>query len=197
MKIAVDFQSGPCITASTTEAIQLSPVRIDHPLCCEFRPCGITMDRAVSVPAFAAWMTRVSGATFRCWLLYWHSANVGQIAHPYGSRGRVSPGGRKIRHERPDAPSLSMIVGMYCTGDGRYGPVPSFFGMHDGSIRTLPDGARHGASRLLSQPHPGPIGRPFAGTGLSPVKPSRRAATSSMCDPQLETTSDSKVWSAM
>src|SRR3954447_13501800 len=91
-----------------------------------------------------------------------------------------------------------MIVGTYSTGDGRYGPVPSFFGMHAGTQATSLIGeARHGASRKLSHPQPGPLGCSGVASGLLPVNPSSCPATSSMCEPHVGTASVSKVWSAI
>src|SRR5207248_7478159 len=88
---------------------------------------------------------------------------------------------------RPPDSRRSMIVGTYRTGDARYGPRPCLSGTQDGT-RIVPDpcvfGSFHVASDCESQPHPKNCPKPAG--GLSPVKPSRFADTSSRCAPQEE-----------
>src|SRR5262245_61856671 len=86
-----------------------------------------------------------------------------------------------MRHDSPASSSRSKIVGTWATGDGRYGPVPSAFGTHDGT-RMYFDPFHHWASRKLLQPHPGPRCEVcFDGLGLSPWKPSIVADPRTMC----------------
>src|SRR2546423_2438848 len=89
-----------------------------------------------------------------------------------------------------------MMVGIQETGDVRYGPVPSGMGTQAGTDSTcaLPP-LRQSASRLLSHPHPGPMGAPVTDRyGFAvPTNPSRLAATSSRCAPQLGMGSISNV----
>src|SRR5438309_10474327 len=87
-----------------------------------------------------------------------------------------------------------MIVGTHLTGEGRYGPVPVRVGIQAGTLMTGSEGdACHGASLKLSQPHPAWVSGLVPCRGLSPVKPSRRLATSSMCAPKLWTRDSSNV----
>src|SRR6476469_4676949 len=59
-------------------------------------------------------------------------------------------------------------------------PVPSGRGMHEGTSRIGSGGLlRHSVTRFPRQPHPGPLGAYGAGSGLSPVNPSRSVATRS------------------
>src|SRR5262249_25054662 len=77
-----------------------------------------------------------------------------------------------------------MIVGMYCTADVLYGPWPWRAGTQDGTMMALDLGllgSIHLASVALSQPQPKNCPKPAG--GLSPVKPSRFAETSSRCAP--------------
>src|SRR5215510_5075082 len=87
-----------------------------------------------------------------------------------------------------------MIVGIHWAGDGRYGPLPSGAGTHDGMrITGLLGDARHGASLPESQPQPLPFPPVVPGVGLMPRKPSICEATRSMCPPQLPAKSLSNV----
>src|SRR5690348_17752333 len=75
--------------------------------------------------------------------------------------------------------------------------------MQLGSMWMPPSGPRHAATRLLSQPQPGPGVTPVATTGLSPVKPSVDAMTAYKCPPQdgesamLNVMSEMANWPAM
>src|SRR5437763_17091556 len=88
-----------------------------------------------------------------------------------------------------------MIVGTYSTGLVSKGPCPRTSGMQEGWLEICwVMGSFHGATRFESQPHPGPRGsEPL--TGLSPVKPSRVPATSSMCAPHDGRVAVGTVWS--
>src|SRR3954470_24633579 len=180
MKIAVERHCGPCMIALTTWPIQLSPCSVDSsPLCSLFPQQGMTSERFGSVPACPSVITCEEYLTCPRCGPYRHSAKLGQIE-------RVPSFGLKpasICQLSPAASIPSMIVGIHCAGDQRYGPEPSGAGMHDGIIRGAPPpGGIQAASRRLSHPHPGPGGIE-PGTGLSPTKPSVEAATRTRCDP--------------
>src|SRR5207302_9745446 len=84
------------------------------------------------------------------------------------------------------------------TGEARYGPAPFLSGMQLGTLMRGSLGfACHGASFKLSQPPPGPTFPPVPCLGLSPQKPSRVAAASSRCPPQVDDRFNSKVRSEM
>src|SRR2546423_2180308 len=78
-----------------------------------------------------------------------------------------------------------MIVGTYCTGDGRYGPSPFSSGTQAGSCTNFPfAGSHQPASRKLSHPQPGPcFDDHFDRCGLLPRNPSSVAAAMTRCPP--------------
>ena len=82
MKIAVDFQSGPSPMALTTLAIQLSPIIMDFPPCCEWGTLGSTRERLARCPALASvTMSVFTVMLFACGVQM-QSAKLGQMAHP-------------------------------------------------------------------------------------------------------------------
>src|SRR5215469_887422 len=138
MKTAVEFHSGPFITALTSCPSQSSPLVMENPLCSlsPSRP-GVTTENAGSLPVLASvmnWASLVLPSPAALsplhWPVYSNSANVGQIAHPYVSDCGVlvhsfRPLGVVIsvvhrapysRQGRPAALSRSMMTGTYGTG---------------------------------------------------------------------------------
>src|SRR5437763_1581784 len=133
------------------------------------------------------------------------SANVGQIAQPYGMPGAVVPllGDGPVAYSFQLSPAFwrtSMIV--FTCGTGEYGrnvPDPSGNGTQAGSRLSNPvTGSCHLVTLPLSQPHPGfPPGGGPKFSGLFPENPSRVAATSSTCAPKDGVGEDVKVRSEM
>src|SRR5438309_3305926 len=85
MKIAVERQSGPFMMVRTTCSIQLSPLIIENRLCWLFTSFGSTIEKFGRWPAFASEMTRRESTILERSRVLMQSANVGQIAHPYGT----------------------------------------------------------------------------------------------------------------
>src|SRR3954454_2455683 len=103
------------------------------------------------------------------------SAKVGQTDQPYAFCDAV---GASICHDAPAASRRSIRLGTHGTGDDRYGPDPSRFGMHAGSRTGVLVGvACQYASTELSHPQPFPAVACFG--GLSATNPSSCAAPSS------------------
>src|SRR5437764_2293024 len=124
MKMAVDPQSGPCMMALTTCSIQLSPCTIEKKLCWLFSLLGRTTEKLGSVPACASAMTwDESTMLFFCEVSR-QSANVGQMAQPYGIPGAVvpDPGVAELAYsfQLSPAPSRRSMIVSTC-GTGEYG----------------------------------------------------------------------------
>src|SRR5437764_11585588 len=135
MKIAVEPHCELFMIACTIVPIQLSPRSIDVWLCCESWNVGVTIASRGRRPILA-WLMMVSqGRNFWTCELYRHSAKLGQVLHAYPVPTLVFsvPSPESRRHDNPAASIRSMIVGTYCTGDGRYGPLPFWSGMHEGT----------------------------------------------------------------
>src|SRR6478609_11487459 len=115
MKTAVLDHSGPFMSAVMTFPIQLSPVAIEYALCCEFAALGMTRLRFASVPFFAFWITFWEPTTCVFCPVSMQSANVGQIAQPYGMVVPPPVLVSKIRQLRPAFFISSMIVGSHDT----------------------------------------------------------------------------------
>ena len=81
--MAVLRHSGPCMIAPTTLPIQLSPLSMESPLCCDWGPAGMTSERPGRWPALASVITRESPTRLLDWDVYKQSANVGQMSQPY------------------------------------------------------------------------------------------------------------------
>src|SRR5437588_21880 len=130
------------------------------------------------------------------------SANVGQIAHPYGTWVTFELTGSELAYSFqliPACVSRSMMVGTWRTGECfRTVPDPSVNGTQAGWLENTPvAGFLHFAYRPLSHPHPGPLEWPGRANGLLPTKPSRVAAASSRCAPHDGTEDIEKVRSEM
>src|SRR5437588_8382440 len=129
MKTVVESHSGPCMMAFTTRAIQLSPSLMENRLCWLFTSLGSTTEKFGRVPACASRMTWREGTMLCRWCVLMQSANVGQMAQPYGTRVDPEAPGFVLAYSFQDSPARprrSMIVGTWRPGGwGRKVPDPS------------------------------------------------------------------------
>src|SRR5215472_13015026 len=194
MNRAVDFHSGPFMTADATWPIQLSPTVIEKPLCwlsAVSAPPGVTTEKLASFPAFASLTNCGAGTLSLVCLVSRHSAKDGQMSQPYPMA--LFPeagclGWPYIRQDRLFASRRSMIVGMWLAGVASNAPPFASprekSGIQPGIILVVPCGDTHGVILSELQPHPGCAVTPLRGTGLSPVKRSNEPATAYRWPPQ-------------
>src|SRR5215467_1764242 len=208
MNRAVDFHSGPFMTADATWPSQSSPAVIENPLCslnAASLPPGMMMAKFGRCPDRATLTKAVLGTLFVLCLVSRHSAKEGQMSQTYpSSNGVLLAGGLglpKIRHDRRAECSRSRMVGRCRTGVWRNAPPlgsPSEkSGTQLGTFLMPPPGGCHGVILLESHPHPGPLVTPGVGPGFPPRNPSSEAITAYRCPPQDGLSAMVKVRSLM